>query len=97
MEKSINTTIEGLQADIEELEKFIAASVRMNIKRQLEEQRNILKSRLEEEKRKLELSKANLEKEASANQAHIHNKLNKNEIYESINKYSFLSEDKFVK
>lgn len=92
MDKSISSIIEGLQADLEELEKFIASSIRPNIKRQLEEQRKIIRTQIDEEKRKLEVSKATLEKTAENN-----NNPNKASVYEPINKYSFLSEEKFVK
>jgi len=94
MEKSISSIIEGLQADVDELEKFISSSSRPNIKRQLEEQRKILKSQIDDENRKLEISKANLERPAENNST---SNLKRNVNYESVNKYSFLSEDKFVK
>ena len=92
MEKSLSSIIEGLQADLDELEKFIADSNRPNIKRQLEEQKKIIKSQIDDEKRKLEVSKALLEKTAE-------NPSNPNKavVYEPVNKYSFISEDKFVK
>lgn len=92
MEKSISSNIDGLQADLDELEKFIAASNRPNLKRQLEEQRKIIKSQIYDEKRKLEISKATLEKSSENS-----NNSNKAVVYEPVNKYSFLSEDKFVK
>lgn len=92
MEKSISSIIEGLQADIDELDKFISTSVRPNIKRQLEDQRKIIKHQIDDEKRKLEVSKATLEKTAENT-----SNPNKSVVYEPINKYSFLSEDKFVK
>lgn len=89
---SISSKIEGLQTDLQELENFIASSNRPNIKRQLEEHGKIIKTLIDDEKRKLEVSKATLEKTSE----NINN-LNKAADYEPINKYSFLSEDKFVK
>ncbi len=95
MEKSLSSIIDGLQADFDELDKFISSSTRSNIKRQLEEQRKIIKLQIDEEKRKLEVSTSNLEKSNESNNSNT--TTNKNVTYESINKYAFLSEDKFVK
>ena len=95
MENSLSSIIEGLQLDLQELEKFISTSTRPNIKRQLEEQRKIIKLRIDEENKKIEISRANLEK--AQENSNIPVQKPKSQNYESITKYSFLSEDKFVK
>ncbi len=89
---SLSPTIVGLKADFDELDKFISASIRPNIKRQLEEQKKIIKSLIDDETRKLEVLSAKSDKEAESP-----SNPNQAVVYESINKYSFLSEDKFVK
>lgn len=96
MEKSLNTQIEGLQLDLEELEKFISSSTRSNVKRQLEEHKITIKSQLNTENKKLENFKITSENSPvtpSSTQTIPKN----NTICESITKYAFLSEEKFVK
>lgn len=96
MEKSINTQIEGLQLDLEELEKFISSSTRSNVKRQLEEHKITIKSQLITENKKLENFK-NTSENTPITPLSTQTSTRNSTLCESITKYAFLSEEKFVK
>ena len=83
---SLKSIIEGLNLDQTELNKFIKESTRPNVKRTLEDQLRMIKSRCEEEQKKIEISK----EQNNAN-------TDSTKTYDSVNKYSFDAGNKFVK
>ncbi len=95
---SLKSIINGLTADINELEKFINESKRPNVRRSLEEQLKIIKKRRDESQSKLDVS---IHSEIISNNnntnTNINTNVNSNNNYESVNKYSFDAGDKFVK
>lgn len=89
MEK-VNPASEMYEKDLEELDNFISASQRPNIKRQLQEYRRTLTSLLESEKRRAQSEPEPATTPSTTTQSTVH--------FIPVTKYAFDgSGDKFVK
>ena len=87
-----HASVEMFTMDIAELDKFIGQSTRPNLKRQFEQYRQNIVFLLEDEKRKIEKNKQNVNDQTTSETVK-----EPTILFQTVNKYALDSGDKFVK